>query len=105
MGRTLPGIAPTGVDILLNPGDRARFRLWVLRHQQNAARRFPVRKARPRRRHGLHRRPNREQRIECDNKRKIPGDVRLNAKGEFEKTGEESMGVAQPRANFPRQNG
>ncbi|MER6142012.1 hypothetical protein ABT174_18530 [Streptomyces sparsogenes] len=27
LGRTLPEIAPPGVDILLNPGDRAQFRL------------------------------------------------------------------------------
>ncbi|MEU1664000.1 type VII secretion system-associated protein [Streptomyces sparsogenes] len=27
LGRTLPEIAPAGVDILLNPGDRAQFRL------------------------------------------------------------------------------
>ncbi|MFD0071691.1 type VII secretion system-associated protein [Streptomyces sp. NPDC127166] len=29
LGRTLPEIAPRGVDILLNPGDRAQFRLLV----------------------------------------------------------------------------
>ncbi|WP_211122464.1 hypothetical protein [Streptomyces yatensis] len=39
------------------------------------------------------------------NTREIPGDMQLNAKGEFEKIAEEGIGVAQPRAEFPRQNG